>query len=87
MAKVQFSECDKLTYKILRDYGCQSSKQIRTCMVRFGYEPFSTGSIGASLRKMAQKGIAASSENEHGQKVYWLTEYGIKVIKEENNGK
>ena len=76
MAKVQFSECDKLTYKILRDYGCQSSKQIHTCMVRFGYEPFSTGSIGASLRKMAQKGVAASSENERGQKVYWITDFG-----------
>lgn len=76
MAKVNVSACDKLTYKILRDYGCQSSKQIHTCMVRFGYEAFSTSSIGASLRKMAQKGVAASSENERGQKVYWITAFG-----------
>lgn len=82
MAKIQFSECDKLTYKILRDYGCQSSKQVQTCMNRFGYEPFSTGSIGASLRKMVVAGRAASSENERGQKIYWLTEFGKECAKD-----
>ena len=82
MAKIKVSECDKLTYKILRDYGCQSSKQIHTCMVRFGYEPFSTGSIGASLRKMEQRGVAASSENERGQKVYWIIDYGKERAKD-----
>lgn len=76
MAKIQFSPCDKLTYKVLAQYGCQSSKQVATCMYRLYNESYSTGSIGASLRKMAQKGVAASSENEHGQKVYWITDYG-----------
>ena len=76
MAKVQFSHCDKLTYKVLAQYGCQSSKQVQTCMNRLYNESFSTGSIGASLRKMTQKGVAASSENEKGQKVYWITEFG-----------
>ena len=54
MAKVQFSPCDKLTYKVLAQYGCQSAKQVQTCMNRLYNDSYSTGSIGASLRKMAQ---------------------------------
>lgn len=76
MAKIQISPCDKLTYKVLAQYGCQSSKQVATCMNRLYNESYSTGSIGASLRKMAVKGVAASSENERGQKVYWITDFG-----------
>ena len=30
MAKVQNSMCDKLTYKVLAQYGCQTSKQVQT---------------------------------------------------------
>ena len=81
MAKIQFSPCDKLTYKVLAQYGCQSSKQVQVCMNRLYDNSYSTGSIGASLRKMAQKGVVASSENERGQKVYWLTEYGKECAK------
>ena len=61
MPKITISECDKLTYKVLAQYGCQSSRQIYTCLNRMYISPYSTGSIGASLRKMAQKGVAASS--------------------------
>ena len=81
MAKVHYSPCDKLTYKVLAQYGCQSSQQVRTCMNRLYDKSYSTNSIGASLRKMAQKGVAASSENERGQKIYWLTEYGKECAK------
>ena len=76
MNKVQNSMCDKLTYNVLVQYGCQTSKQVQTCMNRMYDDSYSTGSIGASLRKMAQKGVAASSENERGQKVYWITDFG-----------
>ena len=82
MAKVQFSPCDKLTYKVLAQYGCQSSKQVATCMNRLYNDSYSTGSIGVSLRKMAQKGVAASSENERGQKVYWITDFGKECAKD-----
>ena len=82
MAKVQNSMCDKLTYKVLTQYGCQSSQQVHTCMNRLYDDSYSTGSIGASLRKMAQKGMAASSENERGQKVYWITDYGKECAKD-----
>ena len=82
MAKVHYSPCDKLTYKVLAQYGCQSSKQVQTCMNRLYSDSYSTGSIGASLRKMAQKGVAASSENERGQKVYWITTYGKECVKD-----
>ena len=82
MAKVQFSPCDKLTYKVLAQYGCQSSKQVATCMNRLYDDSYSTGSIGASLRKMAQRGVAASSLNERGQKVYWITDYGKECAKD-----
>lgn len=82
MAKMNVSACDKLTYKILRDYGCQTSHQIRICMNRWYPESYSAGSIGASLRKMAQKGVAASSENERSQKVYWITDYGKERAKD-----
>ena len=43
MAKIHYSPCDKLTYKILSQYGCQSSQQIRTCMNRLCDDSFSTG--------------------------------------------
>lgn len=76
MAKTQISPCDKLTYKVIAQYGCQSSQQVRTCMNRLYNESYPVASIGASLRKMEAKGIAASSDNGHGRKVYWLTEYG-----------
>ena len=82
MAKIQFSPCDKLTYKVLTQYGCQSAQQIHTCMNRLYNDSHSTGSIGASLRKMAQKGVAASSENERGQKVYWITDFGKERVKD-----
>ena len=82
MAKIQFSSCDKLTYKVLAQHGCQTSRQVSTYMNRVFNESYSTGSIGASLRKMAQKGVAASSENERGQKVYWITEYGKERAKD-----
>lgn len=82
MAKVHYSLCDKLTYKVLAQYGCQSSQQIHTCMNRLYDDSYSTGSIGASLRKMAQKGVAAFSLNERGQKVYWITDYGRECAKD-----
>lgn len=81
MAKIQFSPCDKLTYKVLAQYSCQSSQQVRTCMNRLYNDTYSTSAIAASLRKMAQKGVAASSENERGQKIYWLTDYGKECAK------
>ena len=82
MTKVNASPCDKLTYKILRDYGCQTSNQIRVCMNRWYEESYTASSIAASLRKMAIAGRAASSENERGQKVYWLTEFGKECAKD-----
>lgn len=82
MAKIRFSPCDKLTYKVLAQYGCQSSRQIYTFMNRLGGETYSTASIGASLRKMAQRGVAASSDNGRGQKVYWITDYGKECAKD-----
>ena len=82
MSKVQNSMCDKLTYNVLVQYGCQTSKQVQTCMNRMYDDSYSTGSIGASLRKMAQKGVVASSENERGQKVYWITDFGKECAKD-----
>ena len=82
MSKIQFSPCDKLTYKVLAQYGCQSSRQVQVCMNRLYNESYSTSSIGASLRKMAQKGVAASSLNERGQKIYWITDYGKECAKD-----
>lgn len=82
MSKVQNSMCDKLAYNVLVQYGCQTSAQVKTCMNRMYDDSYSTGSIGASLRKMAQKGVAASSENERGQKVYWITDFGKERAKD-----
>jgi hypothetical protein len=66
--------CDKLTYNVLVQYGCQTSKQVKTCMNRMYDDSYSTGSIGASL--------PASSENERGQKVYWITDFGKECAKD-----
>lgn len=82
MAKIQFSPCDKLTYKVLAQYGCQSSKQVQASMARLYEETYSAGSIAASLRKMVAKGVAAYSQNERSQKVYWITGFGKERAKD-----
>ena len=82
MAKIMLSDCDKMVRKALLQHGCQTSHQLRTYSNREFNEDYSVGSIGAALRKLVQKGYGAYSENEKGQKVYWLTEFGIAAIKE-----
>ena len=82
MAKIMLSDCDKMVRKALLQHGCQTSNQLRAYSNRVFDEDYSVGSIGASLRKLVQKGYGACSENEKGQKVYWLTEFGIAAVKE-----
>jgi len=82
MAKIALTDCDKMVRKALTAHGCQTSHQLHTYSNRMYDEDYSVGSIGAALRKLVQKGYAAYSENEKGQKVYWLTEFGIAAIKE-----
>ena len=83
MAKEAFSPCDKMVYRALCAHGCQTSHQLRTYSNRVFNEDYSVGSISAALRKLTVKGMAAYSENERGQKVYWLTEFGRESLKEE----
>ena len=82
MAKIVLSDCDKMVRKALLQHGCQTSQQLRTYSNREFDEDYSVGSIGAALRKLVQKGYGAYSENEKGQKVYWLTDFGKQMIKE-----
>lgn len=82
MAKIALTDCDKMVRKALTAHGCQTSHQLHTYSNRMYDEDYSVGSIGAALRKLVQKGYAAYSENEKGQKVYWLTEFGVAAIKE-----
>ena len=82
MAKIVLSDCDKMVRRALYDHGCQTSHQLKTYSNRMYDEDYSVGSIGAALRKLVEKGYGAYSENEKGQKVYWLTEFGIAAIKE-----
>ena len=84
MAKIVLSDCDKMVRKALLQHSCQTSHQLHTYSNRVFDEDYSVGSIGAALRKLVVKGYAASSENEKGQKVYWLTEFGIAAVKEGN---
>lgn len=83
MAKTVLSDCDKMVRRALREHGCQTAKQLRTFSNRVYDEDYSVGSIAAALRKLAVKGLAASSDNGRGQQVYWLTEFGIAKVKEE----
>lgn len=86
MAKVILSNCDKMVRKALLQHGCQTSHQLHTYSNRCYNEDYPVGSIGAALRKLVEKGLAAYSENERGQKVYWLTDYGkeqMNIILEE----
>lgn len=82
MAKIALTDCDKMVRKALLEHGCQTSHQLKTYSNRVFDEDYSVGSIGAALRKLVQKGYGAYSENEKGQKVYWLTEFGIAAVKE-----
>jgi DNA-binding PadR family transcriptional regulator len=83
MAKIALTDCDKMVRRALSAHGCQTSHQLKTYSNRVFNEDYSVGSISAALRKLVQKGMAAYSENEKSQKVYWLTEYGFEKIKEE----
>ena len=83
MAKIVLSDCDKMVRKALLQHGCQTSHQLKTYANRMYDEDYSVGSIGAALRKLTAKGMAAYSENEKGQKVYWLTEFGRDNMKED----
>ena len=83
MAKTVLTPCDKMVRRALYDHGCQTSHQLKTYSNRMYDEDYSVGSIGASLRKLTAKGMAAYSENEKGQKVYWLTDFGRENVKEE----
>lgn len=82
MAKVIMTDCDKMVRKALLAHGCQTSYQLHTYSNRMYNEDYSVSTIGAALRKLVQKGMAAHSENEKGQKVYWLTDFGIEAIRE-----
>lgn len=83
MAKIVLSDCDKMVRRALYDHGCQTSHQLKTYSNRMYDEDYSVGSIGAALRKLTAKGMAAYSENEKGQKVYWLTDFGRENVKED----
>ena len=83
MAKVVLSNCDKMVRKALLQHGCQTSYQLHTYSNRVFDEDYSVGSIGAALRKLVEKGYGAYSENERGQKVYWLTDFGRDAIMKE----
>ena len=83
MAKIVLSDCDKMVRKALLQHGCQTSHQLKTYSNRMYDEDYSVGSIGAALRKLTAKGRAAYSENEKGQKVYWLTDFGRENVKED----
>jgi DNA-binding PadR family transcriptional regulator len=83
MAKIVLSDCDKMVRKALLQHGCQTSHQLQTYSNRVFDEDYSVGSIGAALRKLVAKGMAAHSENEKGQKVYWLTDFGRENVKED----
>ena len=86
MAKIVLSDCDKMVRKALLQHGCQTSQQIRTYSNRVLNEDYSVGSIGAALRKLGVRGYGAHSDNEKGQKVYWLTDFGCEAIIKEEAG-
>ena len=86
MAKIVLSDCDKMVRRALLQNGCQTSHQLRTYSNRVFNEDYSVGSIGAALRKLVVKGYGACSQNEKGQKVYWLTEFGREAITKEEVG-
>ena len=83
MAKIVLTPCDKMVRRALYDHGCQTSHQLKTYSNRMYDEDYSVGSIGAALRKLTAKGMAAYSENEKGQKVYWLTDFGRENVRED----
>ena len=83
MSKIVLTPCDKMVRRALLANGCQTTHQLRTYSNRMYDEDYSVGSIGAALRKLTAKGMAAYSENEKGQKVYWLTEFGRDNVKED----
>lgn len=80
MAKTALSNCDKMVRRALFDCGCQTTQELKCYSNRKFNEDYSTGAIGAALRKMVERGLAAHSENEKGQKVYWMTPLGEEAV-------
>lgn len=74
--KPMIISCNEMVYISLSQYSCQTAKQLKTFIFRKYNKEFAVGSISSALKKLVQCGKASYSENEKGQKVYWLTEYG-----------
>lgn len=74
--KTVLSDCDKMVRRALYVHGCQTSKQLANYSRRMFDEDYSVGSVGAALRKMVACGLAGCSQNERGEKVYWMTDFG-----------
>lgn len=82
MFRFVLTDCDKAVRRALLGHGCQTSNQLTAYIARVYKETYSPGTISASLRKLTLEEVGAYSENEKGQKVYWLTEYGIRSVAE-----
>lgn len=59
--------------EVLELSGCQNAKSISAMAMRKFHYEISTGSVLGVLRVLQGKGVVASSEDGHGQKIYWLT--------------
>lgn len=60
--------------KVLKEHGCQSSKQIAcSCKRLFDFDITPAG-VGGVLRGLVSRGLAASSNCGNGVTVYWLME-------------
>lgn len=66
---------DKVTVvkEVLELSGCQNTKSISAMAMRKFHYEISPGSVSGVLRVLQGRGIVASSEDEYGKKIYWLT--------------
>lgn len=73
----------EIAVKVLNMYGCCTSKEIaHFARLRLNESMTPTQAAGA-IRPLIAKGLAANSKNDKNVTVYWLTEEGKRVLKEE----
>ena len=61
-----------MVMKVLETTGCLTANEIKGFIYRRFGENISANSAAAAMRALLKQGKAGVSQNEKGQKVYWL---------------
>jgi len=70
----------EIVIEVLKNYSCLTSFQIKGFARRMLNEDITPQSASGVLRTLCAYGYAGRSPDTNGKMVYWLTDYGKKVL-------